>query len=859
MTYAGCPVWALCVALCLIETTTARPQQAYEIHLPAESVANALTGLSEQVGVAVVFPYDLVKDRMSHPVNGRYTLVEALSVLLAGTGLSGGLSDQGVLTISTAESRTHNQGETLVTQNRNVSSEQARTSSSLGIGAFFTSLAAAFSAHSQVAPGQSGPNASDSLSEVIVTAQRKSEALADVPAAITVLDSSTLVENHALRLDDYFATVPGLAILDNGQGNMLLAIRGLTTGQANTPTVGVYIDETPITPSTQAAFGDLVVPDLDPTTLKQIEVIKGPQGTLYGANSLGGLIKYETLKPDSTAFSGNASIDGVDIPGHSAGGAVRAQVNLPLVSDQLAIRLSGFTRDDPGFISDPTYGLTNVNVVHYDGGRVALRWTPTDALTLDLSALGQTRHAAGSNNVDFDYDTNAPAYGPLDQIRVPGTDVDTERLELFNATLTAKLGWGTFVSSTSYSDSRLNGNVDLSLLFTPVAAEVYSLNNVGVPEAEKFSTSKFTQEDRLSGSAGPVDWVGGLFFTHESNDVYQHFGTIDATTGAPITLPDFYTYTFISQYIEYAGFGDVTYNFTPSFDVQAGVRYSENHQLGDQINSGEINVTNNIISKYSGGALTYLVTPTYKLTNDSLLYAKVATGYRAGGPNTATDPGITPTYEPDKTTDYEIGTKVFGLNRTLYVDLSLYHIDWKNIQLLVLDQYNNNYTTNGGEAVSQGAEIAVTYKPIESLTLSGNVSNNDAHLTKNAPSTLYAPAGSRLPYGARYTANGSVEYGREVANGYRLTVGADAQYQGVRYSEFTRDAEEPRFRQPSYYVANMHLRVDHGPYSVTMYVRNFADAYGIISAGHESLTSTGDYDLVLVPPRTVGITLAARF
>jgi iron complex outermembrane recepter protein len=233
-------IGALWLALCCSGVSIAEPTKLYDIDLQAQSVADALNGLSEQTGVPIVFPYDLVINRTSNSVVGRYTVLEALDALLRNTGVSGGLSDKGVLTISMSKSGTLKPGETFVTNNQNTQnfnrSFVARLS---GITALIASAAATFSASAEEMSTDQR-----NLDEVVVSAQKKSERLQDVPVPVTVLDTQSLAENDQTRLQDYFTLVPGLSLITSGPNNQLLAIRGITAGNSgNNPTVGMTIDD----------------------------------------------------------------------------------------------------------------------------------------------------------------------------------------------------------------------------------------------------------------------------------------------------------------------------------------------------------------------------------------------------------------------------------------------------------------------------------------------------------------------------------------------------------------------------------------------------------------------------------------
>lgn len=227
---------------------------------------------------------------------------------------------------------------------------------------------------------------------------------------MSAITTDGLLESNQTRIQDYFAKIPGVNFASNVRGAPVIAIRGLVTGtDLVNPTVGIVIDDVPFGSSTGLGGGD-TTPDIDPSDLDRIEVLRGPQGTLYGASSLGGLVKYVTRAPSSAGMSGNLQMgissvhNGAD-PGYN----LRGSINIP-VSDTLAVLVSGFTHQDPGYIDNPTLALKGVNEARSTGGRLSLAWKPTDNLSVRLSALYQQAKTDGAGHIIVD-----PSLGDLQQ------------------------------------------------------------------------------------------------------------------------------------------------------------------------------------------------------------------------------------------------------------------------------------------------------------------------------------------------------------------------------------------------------------------------------------------------------------
>jgi len=290
----------------------------------------------------------------------------------------------------------------------------------LKTGLLVVTLSASVGARALADEGDSSANeGSTVLQEVVVTAQKRAERLQDVPVPVTALDTSQLLQQNQTRLQDYFTQVPGLSLNPTGDGSTNIVIRGIATAVYSNPTVGVTIDDVPVGASSALANGQLQQPDLDPADLAQIEVLRGPQGTLYGASSLGGLIKYVTTDPSTKGYSGRLQADMNGTEGGGIGYGVRGSINVP-VSDTLAVRASGFSRKTPGYVDNINTGQDNVNSIDSAGGHLSLLWTPSALLSVKLGALYQYTHADAGSAINTDY-YDHPTYGDLNQAFLPGS------------------------------------------------------------------------------------------------------------------------------------------------------------------------------------------------------------------------------------------------------------------------------------------------------------------------------------------------------------------------------------------------------------------------------------------------------
>ena len=705
------------------------------------------------------------------------------------------------------------------------------------------------------------------LQEVIVTAQKRSERLQDVPVPVTAISADTLLNQNELRLQDYYSIIPGLSLTPSDFGVPQLTIRGLSTGSYSNPTVGITVDDVPFGSSTLLGNGE-EVPDFDPSDLARVEVLRGPQGTLYGASSIGGLVKYVTVDPSTDGVSGNVQAGTSSVyNGAELGYSFRGAVNLP-VSDTLAVRASGFTRVDPGYVDNVLTGQDGANRGDSHGVRLSTLWRPSQELSLKVTALYQRSTLDGSPMVYV-----GPGLGDLQQNNARGTGASEKTLQAYSALLTAKLGAVDLVSISGYTVSDYHESLDLTPVFGPLTENGVpgsGFNGFGVtgtPAIQIGKTSKFTQELRLSGSIGSsTDWLAGAFYNHEDTQYAEDILATDSVTGAVAGLwlhePTPNTFT------EYAAFADITYHFTDRFDVQIGGRESQNRQTLEQSFYGIFapvilglpsgSVEPEVHSKEN--AFTYLVTPQLKVSPDLMVYARLASGYRPGGPNYFV-PGVPSQYGRDTTQNYELGAKGETLNHTLSFDVSLYYIDWKDIQLVLAQPVTGSqYSANGSRAKSQGVEFSVQSKPLAGLTISAWVAWSDAVLTEALPpaSTAYGAAGDRLPFGSRYSGNLALQEDFSIASSWTGFVGGSASYVGDREGIFASSFDPTHQRQilPAYTKADLRAGVMYGSWKVNLFLDNVADKRGLLTGGVGTAIPNA---FTYIQPRTVGVSVAKTF
>jgi iron complex outermembrane recepter protein len=830
-----------CALVLFSGLTRADSSASHDFQIAPQALASALVEFSKQADVQVLGATESIQTLRTAGVVGHLTEEQALQRLLQGTELDFRWTGHRTLTIGPHVAPAPAASSDAAYDDGSIRSAQANSIQD-------TSQAASISQESppQASGGLSSNRseaANPNLTEIIVTAQKRNERLQDVPVPVTVLSADALLNNNQLRLQDYFSSIPGLSLTSTGHGDATLSIRGLTTGGYTNPTVGVTVDDVPIQ-STTILGNRTGAPDFDPSDLAQIELLRGPQGTLYGANSIGGLLKYVTADPSVDALSGRVQVDGDHIQnGEGEGYGVRGSVNLP-ISDTVAVRASAFVRHDPGYIDDPAHHLEGVNALDVEGARLASIWHISPDWSLKLSALWQKTSAEGGSEVTL-------GTGDLNQVALPGTGGFDHQLSAYSASVSGNVSGLHIAAITGYSIDKFDGNTDLSRIFgSPTNQPNYN------------KTAKFSEELRLSGTITPkVDWLVGGFYTYENTPTRDLYQSLDPTTYAVtgLLIDDSYPTT----YAEFAGFADLTVHFTDQFDIQIGGRESKNRQTYEETLSGEFYpvTTINPTEHTSDNSFTYLVTPRYRISSTLMTYARIASGYRPGGPNNScTLYPIPCRYEPDKTRNFELGVKGEALDKELSFDASIYYVDWKDIQLQAFAYYPNGaiastYLTNGGTAKSQGIELSAELRPMQGLSLSGWISLNDAKLTQNLPPTSTAAGldGDRLPYASRFSGNLAAQQNFKITDFLTAFVSGSVNYLGDRKDVFV-PASIERATLPGYAQINARSGIQYNAWTVSLFANNLADRRGSVNTDPLVYNS-----ITYIQPRTLGISLVKIF
>jgi outer membrane receptor protein involved in Fe transport len=728
--------------------------------------------------------------------------------------------------------------------------------------------------------------------EVVVTAQKRTEALAEVPASVTVVSGQTLEQQRAHDFQDLASLVPGFSLTSSRPGVTRITLRGINTGGVAS-TVGVYVDNVPFGSSSGLANAAVLSGDFDTFDLARVEVLRGPQGTLYGASSLGGVLKYVPNAPSTERFEGRflgsteALQDGD--PGYSATGLV----NVPL-SDEAAFRASGFYRFDDGFIdslgNNPIPSLTDPGLNIVDGSRVdeglnsldkfgfrgALLFQPSEVFSLELNVQAQNTETGGTQVIEADPETLRPLSDDPVQSRYHPEFTDV-RYRVFSGTLDWDLGAARVESVTSYSTFEQEFQTDSALATgltggPPLAALVTLLFGDAATRPlsailpQVTSTDKFAQELRLvSPEDDTFEWLLGGYFTKEDSRIEQAILAVEAGSETRASgIPALADISLDSTYEEFAAFANATAHVTPRFDISFGARISNNEQVASQVSDGPLvgGLTQFDDATSSETPFTFSVSPRFELRDGSAIYARVATGFRPGGPNVlppGAPAGVPRTYDSDTLTSYEAGLRTTSSDGRFSLDLSAFYLDWEDIQLLaVVNDFGVN--GNGGTAESKGLELTASVTPTPGLTFSLNGAYTDAQLTQDTDPVVGGMDGDPLPYVPEWSfgLNGGYEW--TVLGDSTAHIGGGVSYTGDRTAAFSdRGADGGLRAAESYTTLDLRGGLYAGRWSLEVYGRNLTNEMGVTAINAPGFLPNGAVGLGLIRPRTIGVSVGVRF
>lgn len=863
---AGCCVCFLCGG-----AWTDR-DRVWDFNIPRQNVVSALTALTEETGTQLLFPYETVRSQQANPLVGRYTLARALEVLLRGTGLSGGVTGGGVITISLDPSTTTSRepGEAMNTTNK-------KSDLFAGLAAAVLSVFATNGAVGQTP--EEAQAATRGLEEIVVTAQRRETSLQEVALSVRAVTSEELQRTGASGIEDYAGLVPGLNLIQQGgPGRTQIEMRGVTVGNMRDdrpefrPTVGVYLDDAPI--AAQTINANVALMDLE-----RIEVMRGPQATLYGAGSLSGTIRMITAKPKLDEYSGQVRAGG-SVTEHGGGNYEFSAIgNAPLIEDELALRAVGFYRDEAGYIDSPVLDDENVNDNRDVGGRLAFRYEPTDYFLLDAS-IGYQDTEIGSA---FEYYEEAGELNTQNAMPTP-TDAD-----VMVASLVAEIDFGaaTMTSATSYfgADSKFyqDGSV-----FTDFITGVFP-DQFLVGFSTFYDLDEFTEELRfVSNDNGRITWIGGLLFQQQNHDFGQDMPVpgIDDVSGIPsedfLSEPDLiYSSRIALETTQLSLFGEASITFFDRLTVKGGLRWFYAAQDSEVFFAGPLAFPNigTIADEHSENGVNPTVNVSWQFDDDRMVYFQAARGFRLGGINqpiaevlcaadlaAANLDSAPPSFDSDSLWNYEIGLKSSWLDDRLRVNASGYIIDWKDPAYIVSLACGMSLIVNAGQFDIAGFELDAEAELADGLVTRLGLSYTDSELGEDVP-LINGVEGDRTPYSPQFTVSASMDYDFPIGlfgGGYMGFVHGDVRWVDERITRFPGDPRESTgwgglFNLDPYGEGNLRAGVYSNTWRLELYIQNVWDERPELSKRSWPYSQFPGTPIVTLRPRTFGIQVSRDF
>lgn len=719
-------------------------------------------------------------------------------------------------------------------------------------------------------------DASPTLAEVVVTAQKRSENVQDVPESISIVGQKDIDKHGITSFQDYASLVPNLnQAIGAGGGAGTIVLRGLYTGSLQTTsTTAVYLDEAPFTPDGEFGRGGLSTPDPDLVDVERIEVLKGPQGTLYGASSLGGIIRIVPKDPSLTeGFNGDLTATGDVIEGGKAGGGIKGAVYDALAPGILAVGISGFSRLDPGYIKNVYNGADNLGQVRASGVSGVVILQPFDQLTLKGRILTQSSKTVGQDYQDDVHATGIPLYGEREKYDQLGEFVDTS-YKLYELVADYKSPFGDLIGVYSHTENHLSELINASTSYGILLNVYYpvllgSEPPAGAKTAEYANpkTSANNEEVRFTSKRiGPFEFIVGMFHADEDNVYHAELNGFTAGD-APLPTPfgSMLDEKFLVPYVETSEFGDATYYINENLDFTAGFRHAYDQQSGPAYQTGLLAGYSATHFQSTDDKRLYQAALRWRPSANLSLYMRTATGYRPGGPNHVSGVlGVGAEYQSDTLYDYEVGAKGFLFDRKLSFDGSVYHMNWENVQLNSLVG-GFAVIANGGAAHVNGAELQLKYRVLAGLTVSGAFGYNDAKLISVGASTAAvtgAQDGDRLPGSPRTTLSALADYNFPLSGSLMGGVGATVKYQGDFLASYTNSITNPQYEVPGYATLDLRGSVDWRNITFRAIIINVADRNGISGYQTNMLLAsqtTVPSQAYLIRPRTFMLSVSASF
>ena len=759
-----------------------------------------------------------------------------------------------------------------------------------------TSLSSAAYAQQAVSqPQATTQKPSSALEEVVVTAEKRSSTIQRTPISVTVVTGKELQAAGLTNLVAVAQEVPGVSFKSSGPGQTEFEIRGLTSTGGESPTVGFYLDETPLTPPAMAQNGKVVI-DPNLYDIARIEVLRGPQGTLYGAGSMGGTIKVITNPPDLTHYTGSIETTGSSTDNGGLNHTENVAVNLPIAPGIAALRVAATDKWIDGFIdrivlspfpletnNSTTRGNVGAATVSHitpdsnwerlQGVRSDLLVQPVEGLSITPGVLYQGITQGGPNTIDNPPGDQLAHYQPYN-IAEPFSDsfilysldasYDFDGIRVTSATAQ----WYRHQAQTQDISEAMQDYI--GGFFGPSASFPFSTAQGGLGAGtitEVDHTRQFSQEVRInSTSQGPWQWLVGAFYSdfNATSHVFSFYPGFTALFGTD-NLADNHRQLALSQT---AAFGETSYTFLDVFKATVGLRwFSYNSNSATSVSGVSANGTSQtLFANASNSGFTPKFDLAYQPGPDLTVYATAAKGFRPGGPNSPIPPSCdaalhalglnaAPTqFGPDSVWSYELGEKARLFGETVTINGDIYYEDWSGVQQEVAPACGFKFTANAGQARVFGGELEIVARLTPTITLSESGGYTNATNTTTEPGAGVT-AGEELLDVPRYTSNTTIAYTMPLADALNFTARATS-----TFVDSMQDITYARNTLPPYDLINLRMGLISPVWTATVFVDNITNRRAFLSDTGALSANVSIFNRVTVEqPRTVGVDLTYKF
>jgi iron complex outermembrane receptor protein len=882
------------------------------INIPAQPLESALESLAQERDLQVIYRSDIVVNVQSGGAVGLFTPSEAFDRLLVGTGLAYRYLNDTTVTITQASVRSSTrttEAAPTITMPSSPTGDNDHTAS-----VPWDKILVAQADRGEALPTERVEHASakdpGQLEEIVVTAMKRLTTELNTPISLTAVSEKDIQERGVTDFTELAQSIPGVSMRTAGPAQTEFEMRGMSSFGGNSPTVGFYLDDVPVSGPSFGTNGKVVI-DPNLYDLNRVEVLRGPQGTLYGSGSMGGTIKLIPNAPNLQEFVASAEAIMGDTDGGGFNHGENVMVNIPFGGGTAALRIVGSDSHASGWIDriviangefplemNPNGSINpsgtvrgdvlaapvaadykGVNSEDQESVRASVLWKPTDRLSITPSILYQRSQQPGLGNIDSDPGTNAH-YEPLN---VPESLVD--RFNLYSVNVQYSFDAFDINSTTSQwyreSDTLEDGSESLqwALGLTSFSTSTGGIGPVSTLEEDK--TQQTSEEIRFTSSGdSKFKWLVGYF--------YSDFGSVDDFSQVvPGAAPLYGSSNLLTQFqpvtiIQQAGFGELSYQLTPQLNATAGLRRYSYSGTVSTAQSGVFSLSGSDASVHLYTAerdqgVNPKFTLSYNPNQDTLLYATAAKGFRPGGGNTpfpVTGPTGAPcepelqsiygtnafvpaplSFGRDSVWSYELGEKMRALENRISVNSAVYYENWNGVQQSIPLGCGFAYQANAGDAHIYGAELEITAALASGLIASANAGYTHARIVSSDLLNAGIQPGTPIQDVPDWTSSQSLSYRHGLSNGLSFTARIENNYVGTRT-----DVSYAVNHLPSYDLTNLRAGVEGSRWAATLFAKNLLNKTILLNNITLLAVTLPTYNRsVESQPLTIGIDLTYRF